>query len=300
MRPIDQGRVHMVFMLVLLLSVLAIYSAGYWSTRIFPSARPFRYNQSPDVHIAEARQTMLHSTFATRFDLHDLTQTCLTDADRIEKIIKWTHALWLPQAGRHSKSDNPIVIASRAKKGERFSRSEYAIIAAHAMQAIGIPTRLTNLRTRDCVWRPLSSSYLGIEYFDRDHFKWVWLDAQFGVRVLQNHTPLNVLELKDSLLNNKLVELHPDFHEFDIEQYMQKLEPYLDIVVACPIGQSKNYALIPPQLNLLKHKWLVGKTIYDITCRSVISFYASHPIKQLTQPTKTQPVDIRTGRPVSL
>jgi len=290
----------MVLMLILLSLVLVAYTVGFWSTRVYPSARPFRYNQTPDVHIAEARQTMLHNTFAARYHLKSRIKGCLSDAQCIESLIEWTHSLWHPQPGRFAKSDNPLTIVSRSQNGERFARSDYSTVLANAMMSIGIPTRLVTLRTRDCAWRPLSSGYEGIEYFDRDHFKWVWLDAQFGIRVLQNRIPQNILELKDSLLNQKILELEPDLVEMDVENYLNRLEPFLDVIVACPIGQAKKYALIPPQLSLLKNKWFFGKTIYDITCHSIISFYASHPIKQLTQPSKTQAIDIRTGRPVSL
>lgn len=287
------------WLLLFLTIVLMAYSTGYWSTRIFPKARPFRYNQTADIHIPEARQTMLHKTFASRYNLNDAVSGTLSDSDRIEALVNWTHSLWQPQPGRSAKSSNPISIVARAKNGERFSRSEYTLVLANAMQAVGIPTRYTTLRTRDCAWRPLSSRYVGIEYFDQDHFKWVWLDAQFGVRVLRNQKPLNILEMKDALLNSHLLELQPDFKHMDIEEYLLKLEPYLDVVIACPIGQQKRYALIPPQLKFHKNKWLVGKKMYDITCHSTTSFYASHPIKQLTKPGKTQAVDIRTGKPVS-
>jgi hypothetical protein len=243
---------------------------------------------------------MLHKTFASRFQLNELVASALTDADRIEYLVEWVHSLWQPQPGRTAKSDNPISIVSRAKNGERFLRADYTIVLANAMQAIGIPTRITTLHTRDFVWRPLSSRYSGIEYFDQEHFKWVWLDSQFGVRVLKSQKPLNVLEMKDALLNKNILELKPDYKHMNIEDYFLKIEPYLDVIVACPIGQTKKYALIPPQLTGFKKKWLVGNKLYDITCHSIASFYASHPIKQLTKPGKTQAIDIRTGKPLTI
>ncbi|WP_196157674.1 hypothetical protein [Reinekea sp. G2M2-21] len=289
----------MLLLLVILSTALLICLIGFWSTRLYPAARPFRYNQAPDVHIPEARKTMLHNTLAAKHQLQDIIAGALSDAERIAALTEWTHQLWHPQSGRHAKSDNPITIISRAQKGERFARSDYSIVLAHAMMAVGIPTRVVRLRTRDCAWRPLASSYLGIEYFDQEHFKWVWLDGRYGIRLLQSGKPLNVLEIKEAYLQKQLMEVQPDYVDIDVEEYGNLLAPFLDIIVACPIGQSKHYALIPPQLNLLHNKWGFAERLYDISCHSVVSFYASHPIKQLTRPHKTQAIDIRTGRAVS-
>lgn len=289
----------MLFILAILTLMLGFYSVGYWSTRIYPNPRPFRYTKTPDVHLPEARQTMLHKTLASRFQLSELVLDSVNEKEKIETLLSWVHELWLPQPGRRAKSDNPVSIISRAKNGERFARSEYAIVVAHVLMAAGIPARLTTLRTRDCAWRPLSSSYAGVEYFDHDHFKWVWLDTQFGVRVLQNQTPLNALEIKDAILNDHLLDLQPDHPDVDIGDYLARLQSYLDIVVAVPIGQQRRYALIPPQLNLPKNKWWIGPAIYDSACHSIESFYASHPVKQLTRPGTTQAVNIRTGQIVS-
>jgi hypothetical protein len=276
----------MVLLLVLLALILSAYGIGFWSTRFYPTARLFRYNQTPDIQLPDTRATLIHKNLAARFHLYQHTRVSLSDAQSIDSLMAWVHNLWQPQLGHFANNDDPIMVISRALNGERFTRSDYNLIQAHAMVAVGIPCRLTSLRTRDCSWRPLASQYEGIEYFDREHGKWAWLDAQFGVRVLQNHVPLNSLEIKQTYLNRESMTLAPDQDALTPANYLEQLMPFLDIIVACPLGQTQKFALIPPQLRPLKKQWVFGPTIFDTRCHAPISFYASHPDKQLTQPAQ--------------
>ncbi len=292
-------RQPMIYLLTALTLFLLVYLVGFWSTKIYPNARLFRYNQTPDVHITEPKQTMLHNTLATKFCLNERTMEAIDDGDKILMLSQWVFQLWVPKLGHSSKSENPLTIISRADKGERFSRQDYNTVLANAMMSIGIPTRLTTLQTRDCAWRPWASSTTGIEYFDHNHFKWAWFDGKYGIRVLQNNTPLNLLEIKEAVLSESRFELHPDYREIDIEAYINTLTPYLDIIIAQPIGQTKRYALIPPQLTIPNKKFWIGEKLFDISCHSPVSFYASHPIKQLVKANKTKAIDIRTRKPVT-
>jgi len=265
----------MVLLLVLLMLILCAYAVGFWSTRIYPAARPFRYNQTPDIQLPGPRETLIHKNLAARFHLYQHTGVSLSDGQSIDSLMAWVHNLWQPQLGHFASSDNPLTVISRALNGERFTRSDYNLIQAHAMMAVGIPCRLTTLRTRDCSWRPLASQYEGIEYFDREHLKWAWLDARFGVRVLQNHVPLNGLEIKQAYLSREILTLAPEQDCLTAANYLQQLMPFLDIIVACPLGQTKKFALIPTQLRLLKKQWFFGPSLYDTSCHAVVSFYAS-------------------------
>lgn len=289
----------MAWMLTVLTTVLVVYLIGFWSTRHFPKLRPYRFNQNSDVQLPEARQTALHTTFATRNGLHAVVASAITDAESIEALTAWAQALWTPQAGRHSNSRNPQTIVSRAQNGERFSRTDYNTVLAHALMAVGIPARLVTLKTRDCTWRPLSSHYMGIEYYDREHFKWVWLDGGYGIRVINEFRPLNALEIKEALLEHSLLTLSPDRPNIDTDDYLDGLSPYLDIIIAQPIGQTRTYALVPPQLRLNRRKWLLGQRQYDVRCHSSQVYYASHPVNQLTRPSRTQAIPIQSGRKLS-
>jgi len=273
----------MMLLSVLLTLILLTYAVGFWSTRIYPRLRPFQYNPTSDVTLPAARASLIHKNLAARFHLHQHTRVSLSDAQSIESLIAWVHGLWLPRLGHCAHSDNPLSVINRALNGEQFSRCDYNLIQAHAMIAVGIPCRLTTLRTRDCSWRPLGSQYEGIEYFDRQHAKWVWLDAQLGVRVVQNFVPLNSLEIKQAYLNREILTLAPDQDVLSVGQYLDQLRPFLDIIVARPLGQMKKFALIPPKLRLLKRQWFVGPQLYDIACLAAVSFYAAHPRQHWSQ-----------------
>lgn len=270
-----------VFILVPLL--VALVMVWIWSTRIYPSIRQYEFDLSPGIHIPNAHQTMMHRTFSARHKLPELVQRCVTDAQMVAEVTQWVHQLWQPKAGRSPKSDNPLTIVHRALNGERFSRADYSIVLAHSLMAVGIPCRTVTLHTRDYAWRPVSSNYDGIEYFDRDQCQWVWLDPQWGIRVRQEGHWLNVLELKDALLNQEVVHIIPDTASLNSQQYLKHLRPFLEFFVICPVGQKTKYALVPQKMSLPKKKWIFGQSIYNIACQSQRSFYAKHPFRRSIQ-----------------
>lgn len=272
----------MLFLLVFLFVALGVFLIGYWSMHIFPAPRPFRYNSSSEVRVPEARKTSLHVTLLNQYQLQGRLQEALTDSERIYAIVTWVHSLWSPEA-KSARSDNTLAIISRAKKGERFRRDDYVTVIADALMAVDIPARIVSLCTRDTGFRPFHSMYRGIEYFDRDHLKWAWLDARFGIRVVKGFTPLNAIEIKDAILHQELVDLDNNA-QLDADQYLTMLTPYLDILISRPIGQTKKIALVPPQLKFWKHKWLIGEKLFDMRCQSLKTYYVSHPIKQLVAP----------------
>lgn len=289
----------MVWILIVLTTVLAAYMAGFWSTRMYPKMRRYSYSRSSEIQLPAARMTNMHDTLATRNGLRAIIAPAVSDAERVEALTAWVQHLWRPLPGQRANSHNPQNIISRAQNGERFSRSDYATVLANALMAVNIPSRLVTLKTRDCTWRPLSSQYKGVEYWDRDHFKWVWLDAQWGVRVVIDYRPLNALEIKEAVLEGHLVTLHPDVNAPATDVYLSGIAPYLDIIVSQPMGQNREYALIPPQLHIPRRKWLIGSRQYDVRCHSPQAYYASHPIRQLTQPNPSHGTNIRTNRTAS-
>ncbi len=284
--------------LLLSLSLLSVtVSVLYWSTHIYRPFRPYRYNKTTDIRIVEARRTTLHQTLTTRYDLKSHIRGCLNDVEKIHALMAWANTRWEIKPNRNSNSNNPLTILSRAQKGEQFSYDDYTTVLANAMQAADIPTRLTTLYTRDFTWRPIASSYRAIEYYDKDHFKWVWFDAKHKILIRQNNIPLNAVEIKEAIVNETIVCADPDKESFSANEYLQFIKPFLDIVVTSPIGQTRRYALVPPQLKAHKHKWLVGTKLYDVTCHSLMSFYASHPIKQLSS-SVSPAINIKTRTPV--
>lgn len=269
----------MTFLLSLMALPVGFYLVSFCSTQFYPSIRPFRYNSSSDVRLPEARKTSLHATLENLHHLERTTEGCITDSERIQKLTDWVHQLWLPQPGKFSKSSNPLSIIGRAQKGERFGWTDYNLVLAHALTAIGIPTRLITLRTRDCNYRPIGSHCHGLEYFDRDHLKWVWFDANPGIQIRQGFLPLNIFEIKEAILNQYLLTTDPDISDLSIEQYIAQISPFLDIFVYQPIGQNRLFALVPPQLSIWKNKWGIGPKVYDVRCHCMANFYVSPSIK---------------------
>ena len=285
----------MIFLITLLLLALTLFLIGFWATHRYPALRPYRYSNSSEIHLPEARKTSLHITLLNQYQLQRRIREIISDAEKVLYLTKWVHSLWQPMNKRSARSDNPLAIISRAAKGERFNRDAYVIVLAHALMALDIPVRLVTLCTRDFGYRPLASQYCGIEYFDRDLLKWVWLDGRLGVRVMHNFKPLSAMEIKNACLHKYLLDLDSDI-ALDCEVYTSQLARFLDILIVQPIGQHRRFALVPPQLKIWKHKWGMGKKLFDVRCYSLQAVYASPPIKHLVKPNQGLPKTNRYER----
>lgn len=255
--------------------VFCIYC--FWSYRVFPKPRRFRYNTNSDIHITESHSTSLHKTFENKHELNTLVQGELTDAGKVDALYKWTTSLWAPKKGRSAKSINPVAIANRAMAGETFDREDYNLVLAHCIMAIGIPSRLMTVTTRDQAWRLGKNEYCGLEYFDKDHQKWVWYDGQIGVRITQSLKPLSALEIKEAMMDSHILMADSHNLEFDLENYLANIQRLMDVFIACPLGQKRRFALVPPQLNPARKKFLIGRRLFEASCYSTRSFYAEHP-----------------------
>ncbi len=283
----------MLALLCVLTLFLLSFVVGYWSLHLYPRLRPFRYSHHTEPELPTSTVTSQMKTMATLYDLDSVITECHTDAERIDALVRWTQERWSPQPGRQAGTDNPLDILARAAQGERFCRSDYVTVLAHALQALDLPTRLLELHTRDSHWRPVGGYYKGLEVFLRDQHRWVWVDAQYDAVILNGGEFCSALEIKDALLDwNNRLELASAEGITDIDSYMAFLAPFLDILIAQPLGQHQRFALIPPQLRFPRRHHGLGRTLYDQHCHSKDVFYARHPLAQVI-PTPIRPMAFR-------
>lgn len=283
----------MLALLSVLTLFLLVFIVGFWSLHLYPRLRPFRYSHHTEPQLPVSSTTSQLRTLAQLYDLHAIIDDCSSDAERVDALLRWTHEQWEPQPGRASGTSNPLDILARAGRGERFDRADYVTVLANALQAVDLPTRLIELHTRDSHWRPLGGDYRGLEVFFRDQHRWVWVDAQYDAVILNNGTYCNALDIKHALLDwNNGLELKSAEGITDIDSYLGFLGHYLDIVIAQPLGQSRRFALVPPQLRFPRRHHGFGRYLYDQQCHSRAVFYASHPIPQIV-PILTHPTAVR-------
>jgi hypothetical protein len=280
----------MLALLVILSLFLLGFGICYWSLNLYPKLRPFRYSAGTEMPLPEPRRTQSMAVLAQRYQLDTEIRHCRLDSERLDVLLRWTLNRWEPKAGKDSGSHNPLDILARLGHGEQFGRTDYVTVLSHALQATGIPTRLVELHTRDSHWRPLGGYYTGLEAFLSEESKWVWVDAQYDAIILNEGRYCSALDIKDALLSRThQLELISAIEGTEIDSYLAFLAPFLDIVVGQPLGQSRRFALIPPQLGFMRRHHALGRNLYDQACHSRDTFYAALELNQLipTRPKNT-------------
>lgn len=280
----------MLALLVILSLFLMVFGLCYWSLNHYARSRLFRYSPGSEMPLPEPRRTQLMAVLAQRYELDTVIQHARRDSERLDALLRWALNRWEPQAGRSSGSNNPLDILARVSQGEQFGRSDFVTVLSHALQAMGIPARMVELHTRDSHWRPLGGCYTGLEAFLSEENTWVWVDAQYDAIILNRGKYCSALEIKDALLSRTHeLELISALEGTDIDSYLAFLAPFLDVVIAQPLGQSRRFALIPPQLRFPRRHHLFGRRLYDQVCHSRDTFYQVHDLNQLipTRPKST-------------
>lgn len=280
----------MLALLVILSLFLMVFGVCYWSLNHYPRSRPFRYSPGSEMPLPDPKRTQLMAVLAQRYELETIIKHARLDSERLDALQRWTLNRWEPQNGRRSGSHNPLDILARVSQGEQFGRSDFVTVLGHALQAVGISARLVELHTRDSHWRPLGGSYTGLEVFLSEENTWVWVDAQYDAIILNKGRYCSALDIKDALLSRTHeLELISALEGTDIDSYLAFLAPFLDVIIAQPLGQSRRFALIPPQLRFPRRHHLFGRTLYDQVCHSRDTFYAVRELNQLipTRPKST-------------
>lgn len=267
---------------------LLAFGVCYWSLNHYSRLRPFRFSPGTEMPLPEPKRTQLMAVLAQRYQLDDVIKHARLDSERLDALLRWALNRWDPQAGQRSGSHNPLDILARVSQGEQFGRGDYVTVLSHALQAMGIPTRQIELHTRDSHWRPLGGCYTGLEAFLSEENTWVWVDAQYDAIILNKGRYCSALDIKDALLSRTdELELISALEGTDIDSYLAFLAPFLDVVIAQPLGQSRRFALIPPQLRFPRRHHLLGRILYDQVCHSRDTFYATKDLNQLI-PTRSK------------
>lgn len=125
------------------------------------------------------------------------------DLDKILIVTNWVHNLWEHDGSNQPKKRDPISILREVQKGEQFRCVEYAVVINGCLNALGIPSRVIGLKTKDVETRKSGAGHVVVEAYLRDLNKWVMVDGQWNVIPIHNEEPINTVELQRILANGE-------------------------------------------------------------------------------------------------
>lgn len=181
------------------------------------------------------------------FDLNRKIKGCASDVERVFHIMNWVHKLWEHNGVNEPTKNDPISIVQEASSGRNFRCVEYSNVLQACLLSLGYPSRVIGLLKKDVETRRFFASHVVIETYLFDINKWIMVDCQWSVIVLQDGIPLNSYELKN-IMESKLltVEILTNNEEAS-KRYFKWIKDYLFYISThyYQNGTGKRIILIP-------------------------------------------------------
>jgi hypothetical protein len=131
--------------------------------------------------------------------LDALVADATTDLARVQAVSRWAHTRFAHDGANAAPRPDPASILQDAAAGRRFRCVEYATVVSGALTALGIPTRMLWLLTREEGTRTDGVAHVVAEAWLRDAGRWVMIDAQWDAVPLLDGRPINAVELQAAL-----------------------------------------------------------------------------------------------------
>jgi len=167
------------------------------------------------------------SKFRSEFHLDKVIADSCNDFDRVRAISGWVKSKWEHDENTSSEKSDPISILNEAARGRNFRCVEYAIVVAGALNAIGIPTRVLGLMTKDVETRKASAGHVVAEAYLPDMKQWVMIDGQWDVMPTLNKLPIGAVEFAIALQRTPLDIQLISSSSIDPKEYISWITPYL-------------------------------------------------------------------------
>ena len=134
--------------------------------------------------------------------MEKLVQGLTSDSAKALRILKWVHDQWRHDGDNEPTKRDAISILEEVKSGKNFRCVEYSIVTTAALNAIGLPSRVLALKTKDVETTPYGAGHVLLEVFLKDLNKWAVLDAQWDAMPVLDGIPLNAVEFQNAIASN--------------------------------------------------------------------------------------------------
>lgn len=140
-----------------------------------------------------------------------------TDMGVFLQLMSWVRAQWSPGRPDPYPPIDAKVILEKIRKGETGGFcAQYCFVLVQCLQSLGFKARYVTLKGHEVteVWSP-------------EHSKWVMLDPLHELYVTNGSTPLSVLEIHNSIINNTFdLEMHAKKSPDDVQGYLYRYEKF--------------------------------------------------------------------------
>lgn len=182
-----------------------------------------------------------------KYKLDEIIEAGKNDLEKLVLLRDWVKSRWDHDQPIYSPPwDVNYILDHTDKKIESFYCVHYSIVFMQCCLALGIPARLINLHRGICS-TPFSKRGYGRELSEEaspcdehvvnevwvdDLGKWVMMDVDFDIYYEKDSSPLNALDIHNTILENKLDQLvvhegpyawklksTPDFYQYKLPVY---------------------------------------------------------------------------------
>ncbi|WP_346863991.1 transglutaminase-like domain-containing protein [uncultured Draconibacterium sp.] len=176
-------------------------------------------------------------TLRQDYKLDSIAGAQSSEFGKITALLEWSGSQWQHNGGNTPSSPDPLTILQEAEAGNQFRCVEYGILAAAALNSVGIPARVLGLKARDVAKVKSGAAHVVTEVYSREFDKWIFIDPQFNILPTKNDIPLNAIEFQSAIVNDKkqinLVNSEADI-ESDFEaNYIKWIGKYLYFFDVC-------------------------------------------------------------------
>lgn len=193
----------------------------------------------------DTTQNIYLRTLRQNYKLDSLAHTQSDEFDRIKALLEWSSSQWQHNGSNTPSNPDPLTILKEAETGNQFRCVEYGILAAAALNSIGIPARVLGLKTRDVAKVKSGAGHVVAEVYSTQFNKWIFIDPQFNILPTKNGIPLNAVEFQEAIVKNtkqiNLVnsegDIESDF-EADYIKWIGKYLYFFDVTFDQTVGKN--------------------------------------------------------------
>jgi len=179
---------------------------------------PFVFATPDEPELCELRE---------RYRLELLVAGSDSDLEKVRCLCTWVHALWQHDGWNRPSAPDALTILAEAAAGASFRCVEYSVVTAASAAALGLPSRVLELKTADAETREHGAGHVAAEVFLPDLGRWVLVDSQWGVIPTHAGTPLSGLELRLALDSGAAVASSCAVSEATVHDYLTWIGDYL-------------------------------------------------------------------------
>jgi len=110
-------------------------------------------------------------TLRDKYDLEKLVAGLGSDTAKVLRIVNWVHNQWPHNGGNVPQKPDALTILEEAKQGKNFRCTEYSIVTAAALKALGYKARIMYIYTQDVETTSSGGSHVVMEVYLNDYKK---------------------------------------------------------------------------------------------------------------------------------